>query len=396
MTVRTPVYLDHHATTPIDPRVLDRMTETLREHFGNPASSTHAFGWAAARLVEEAREAVAALFGATAREIVFTCGATESNNLALKGAAALRGEPGRIVTTNVEHEAVAVPLEELAARGWEIIVVPVDGRGLVDPDRVAGAIDERTFLVTVMAAQNEIGTLQPIREIGALCKARGVLFHTDAAQAAGKVPLDVEADGVDLLSMSGHKLYAPKGVGALYARRRGPRVQLAPLLTGGGQERGLRAGTLNVPGIVALGEACRLAKLEMEEEARRLRRQRDGLLARLRAELDGVHVNGDLERRLPGNLNVSFAGVRPHQLVPALAGLAVSTGSACSSGEGQFSPILAAIGTPPELAQANVRLGLGRPTSDAEVDFAAETIVAAVRKLRQESRRAGLPGPSLA
>jgi cysteine desulfurase len=395
MAVRTPIYLDHHATTPVDPRVIDRMTEVLRDHFGNPSSSTHAFGWAAARLVDEAREQVAALIGATAREIVFTSGATESDNLAIKGVAAACGSPGRVVTTNVEHEAVSGPLEELSVQGWDVVAVPVDRRGLVDPDAVAAAIDTRTALVTVMAAQNEIGTLQPIGAIGALCKARGVLFHTDAAQAVGKVPVDVEADGIDLLSVAGHKLYAPKGVGALYVRRRDPRVRLVPVQTGGGQERGLRPGTLNVPGIVALGEACRIARLEMAEEALRLRGLRDRLLAQLRAELDGVHVNGDLERRLPGSLNVSFAGVRPHQLVGALTGLAVSTGSACSSAEGQFSPILAAIGTPPELAQANVRIGLGRTTTGEEIDFAAVTIVTAVRRLRAESERAGLAGPSV-
>ena len=394
MTVRTPIYLDHHATTPPDPRVSARLRETLERHYGNPASATHAYGWAAARLVEEAREAVAGLIGASAREIVFTSGATEADNLALKGLAAARGDgPGHVVTTNVEHEAVAGPLADLAARGWRVTAVPVGADGVVDPGAVAAAIAPDTVVVSVMAAQNEVGTLQPLREIGALCKARGVLFHTDAAQAAGHVPLDVEADGIDLLALSGHKLYAVQGVGALYVRRRGPRVALAPLLTGGGQERGLRAGTLNVPGIVALGEACRIARAEMTQEGERLRGLAARLLAAVRAGLDGVCLNGDPVRRLPGSLNLSFAGLLAHRLLAAMPTLAVSSGSACASDQAQVSPVLAALGVPRDLAMASVRIGLGRGTTVEEVDYAAATIVAAVASLRAQGRQAGLGAP---
>jgi cysteine desulfurase len=391
-TLSTPVYLDHHATTPIDPRVLDKLEQVQRLHFGNPASATHAYGWAAARLVEEAREQVAALIGATATEIVFTSGATESNNLALKGVAARHGARGdHIVTTNVEHESVMAPLDQLGRSGWRCRIVPVETDGRVAPERIAGAITERTVLVSVIAAQNEIGTIQPLGDIAALCRERGVILHTDAAQAAGKTALDVERDGVGLLSLSGHKLYAPKGIGALYVRRRDPRVALEPLLTGGGQERGLRAGTLNVPGIVALGEACRLAREEMIAEAARLLPLREGLYEKLRTRLSGVHLNGSWEQRLPGNLNLSFEGISAHRLVGALTVLALSSGSACSSAESQPSPILLALGRSRELAQASLRMGLGRFTTQAEIDFAADKIVEAVTRLRAE-RAAASPG----
>ncbi len=388
--MRLPVYLDHHASTPPDPRVLAKMREALEVHFGNPASSTHAYGWAAASLVEAAREEVARLLGATAREIVFTSGATEADNLALKGFAAARpGAPGHVVTSGFEHEAVREPLAELVARGWRVTEVPAGADGVVDPDAVAAALADDTALVSVMAAQNEIGTVQPVREIGALCRARGVVFHTDAAQAAGRVPLDVEADHVDLLSLSGHKLYAPQGVGALYVRRRAPRVTLAPLLTGGGQERGLRAGSLNVPGIVALGEACRLARGEMEAEAARLRELSTRLLSRLRDRLPGVRLNGDPQRRLPGSLSLSFEGIPPRRLLAAVPTLALSSGSACASGAGEPSPVLLALGLPRDLALATARLALGRGTTGAEVDYAAGILVEAVLRLREEGRRAG-------
>jgi cysteine desulfurase len=385
MVLHTPIYLDHNATTPVDPRVLERLVEVQREHFGNPASSSHAYGWAAARLVEEAREEVARLIGATSREIVFTSGATESNNLALKGVAArYAGRGDHCVTTNLEHEAVAAPLGQLQRQGWRVTCVAAAPDGRVDPAAIADAVTDRTVLISVIAAQNEIGTLQPLREIGAICKERGVLFHTDAAQAAGKVELDVVRDGVDLLSLSGNKIYAPKGVGALYVRRRDPRVALEPQVTGGGQERGLRAGSLNVPGIVALGEACRLAQMEMPVEAARLLRLRERLRERLMTELGGVHLNGSVEHRLPGNLNLSFESVMAHRLLGALTVLAISSSSACSSAESQASPILAAIGVPRELAMASVRIGLGRGTTEEEIDFAAAKIIAAVTQLRRE------------
>jgi cysteine desulfurase len=385
-TVRTPVYLDHHATTPVDPRVLARLQDVLRHHFGNPASATHAYGWAAARLVAEAREHVAALIGATAREIIFTSGATESNNLALKGAATRYAERGRhLVSTNLEHEAVTAPLSQLAERGWQVTTVASGPDGCVDPEAVGAALTDWTVLVSVIAAQNEIGTLQPLRRIAALCKERGILFHTDAAQAAGKIVIDVQADGIDLLSLSGHKLYAPKGVGALYVRRRDPRVALEPQQVGGGQEQGLRAGTLNVPGIVALGEACRLARQEMDSEATRLLALRRRLWERIEGRLPGVVVNGSWEHRLPGNLNLSFAGVAAHRLLSGLTLLAVSSGSACASAESQPSPILTALGVPEDLARASLRIGLGRGTTAEEVDFAADRIVATVQSLRAEN-----------
>ncbi len=383
MTVRTPVYLDHHATTPPDPRVVDAMVRVLRDHPGNAASGTHAFGWAAAKLVEQAREHVAALVGATPREIVFTSGATEAANLALFGVTGARAAAGHLVISAFEHEAVAAPAARLRAAGWSLTEVRAGADGVVDPAAVAAALRPDTVLVAVMAAQNEIGTLQPVAEVGRLCKERGALYLCDAAQAAGKVTVDVLRDGVDLLALSAHKLYGPQGVGALYVRRRDPRVALQARQWGGGQERGLRAGTLNVPGIVGFGEACRLAALEMDTEAARLRGLRDRLWRALQGELSGVSLNGDAERRLPGNLNVSFAGVRAHSLLGAVTRLAVSSGSACSSAESAPSAVLTGIGVPDDLAAASLRIGLGRGTTAAEVDFAAAEIVAAVRTLRE-------------
>ncbi len=383
MALRTPVYLDHHATTPLDPRVLALLERVQRDHFGNPASAGHAFGWAAARLVEEAREKVAHLIGGTAREIVFTSGATEADNLALLGVVQVYGSGGgHVVTSNLEHEAVRGPLAELARRGVRVSTVRADTDGLVAAADIAAALQPDTILVSVMAAQNEIGTLQPVAEIGRICKERGVLFHTDAAQAAGRIPLDVERDGVDLMSLSSHKIYGPKGVGALYVRRRDPRVTLAPLQFGGGQERGLRPGTLNVPGIAAFGEACRLGEEEMTGEAERLRGLRDQLWRALAGALDGVYMNGSYEERLPGNLNVSFEGVRAHRLLGGLTVLAVSSSSACASGETRPSVVLEAIGVPEELAMASLRIGLGRFNTAEEVDFAAAKIIEVVRKLR--------------
>jgi cysteine desulfurase len=383
MALRTPIFLDHHATTPIDPAVLAFLQDVQRDHFGNPASFGHAFGWAAARIVEEAREKVAGLIGGTAREIIFTSGATESDNLGLLGAAAAYGCEGRhLVTTNLEHEAVRGPAEEFVRRGGRVTVVPARPDGRVAAEDVAGAIEGDTLLVSVMAAQNEIGTLQPVAEIGRICKERGVLFHSDAAQAAGRIPRDVGRDGVDLLSLSSQKIYGPKGVGALYVRRRDPRVALAPLQFGGGQERGLRPGTLNVPGIAAFGEACRLAGEVMAEEAVRLRELRGRLWGTLNGGLEGVHLNGSLTERLPGNLNLSFEGVRAHSLLGALTVIAVSSSSACSSTDSQPSNILKSLGVGDELAAASLRIGLGRFNTAEEVDFAAVRIVEAVSRLR--------------
>ncbi len=394
MTLNTPIYLDHNATTPIDPRVLARLHEVQRDYFGNPASMSHAFGWAAAKLVEAAREEVAALIGTTAREIVFTSGATEANNLALKGVAARYGSHGNhVITTTFEHESVTEPLAQLQRQDWHVTQLPVGSDGIIDAAAVEEALQPETVLVTVMAAQNEVGTLQPIGAVAEICKRHNVLFHTDAAQAVGKIPLAVETDGVDLLSMSAHKLYGPKGVGALYVRRRAPRVALEPLLTGGGPERGLRAGTLNVPGIVALGEACRWARLELAAESERLTRLRTRLLTALEDGLAGVILNGHPVERLPGNLNVSFEGIMAHRLLGALTQLAVSSGAACASDQSGPSRVLLAMGVPDALARASLRVGLDRSTTQAEVDFAAEQIVAVVRRLREDQSAVGNGSP---
>lgn len=383
MALSKPVYLDHHATTPLDPRVLELLQRVQKEHFGNPASAGHAFGWAAARLVEEAREKVAHLIGGTPREIVFTSGATEADNLALLGVAQSYGSGGgHMVTTNLEHEAVLGPVAEFVRRGGRVSTVGAGCNGRVTSEDIASAIQPDTILVSVMTAQNEIGTIQPVAEIGAICHRRGILFHTDAAQAAGRIPLDVAKDRVDLLSLSAHKIYGPKGVGALFVRRRDPRVTLAPLMFGGGQERGLRPGTMNVPGIAAFGEACRLAEEEMATEAERLLELRNRLWTSLTGALDGVHLNGSSGMRLPGNLNVSFDGIRAHRLLGALTVLGVSSSSACTSGETRPSAVLEAIGVTKELAMASLRIGLGRFTTEEEVEFASGRIITAVCELR--------------
>ncbi len=381
--MRTPVYLDHHATTPVDPSVIEVMNRALRDHFGNPGS-THAFGWAAATLVDAARGQVAELLGCEAREIVFTSGATEANNLAMKGLAANHGRPGRIVTSNLEHDAVLRPAADLERQGWEIIEVACGRDGILSLEDLAEALTPETTLVTIVAAQNEIGTLQRWAEIGALCAEYGVPFHTDAAQAVGRVPLNVTADHVDLLSLSAHKFYGPKGVGALYVRagRRG--VRLRGQTTGGGQEGDRRAGTLNVPGIVGLGEACRLALARRDADAVRLCELGDDLLGHITADLPDVRLNGHVRRRLPGSLNLTFTGVDAAGLLRELSVLALSTGSACSAGDGKPSRVLRALGLSGQEASASLRICLGRNNTAEEVDFAAERIVAAVRKIREE------------
>jgi cysteine desulfurase len=379
------LYLDHHATTPVDPRVLEVMLPYLHEEFGNPSSSTHPFGWAAQEAVEKARAQVAALIGATAKEIVFTSGATESNNIAILGAAAA-APPGRthLITQATEHHAVLDPLRQLERRGFRLTILAPDGEGRIDPAQVEAEISEQTLLVSIMAAQNEVGTLEPLAAIGALARRVGALFHTDAAQAAGKIPLNVESAGIDLLSISAHKYHGPKGCGALFVRRRGTRVRLSPLAFGGGQEGGLRPGTLNVPGIAGLGEASRIAALEMEEEAVRLRRLRERLHETIRAGIPDVRLNGPAgaAERLPGNLSLSFPRVDGTALIVGLKDIAVSSGSACTTGSPEPSYVLRAIGVPPDLAVSTLRLGLGRFTTEEEVDIAAARIVETVRKLR--------------
>jgi cysteine desulfurase len=384
-----PIYLDHHATTPVDPRVVEAMAPYWSRDFGNASSRTHRYGWRAEAAVEHARERIAAALGAAEpREIVFTSGATESDNLALQGVyAAHAAERDHVVSVAIEHAAVLDTLRALGRRGARATLLPVDGEGRVDPAEVARALEPGTVLVSVGAANGEVGTLQPLAEIARVCHERDVLFHSDAAQAVGKVPLDVEALGIDLLSVSAHKLYGPKGVGALYVRRRrrsGARLRLEPLLFGGGQERGLRSGTLAVPLIVGFAEAVVLAHAERDAEAARLAALRDGLLESLRRELSGVLVNGPARGRLPGNLNVSFEGVAADALLAQLEDVALSTGSACSSARPEPSHVLAALGLPAERARGALRIGLGRGTRREDVEYAALRIATEVRRLRGE------------
>jgi cysteine desulfurase len=384
---RTPIYLDHHATTPMDPRVLAAMLPYLTEKFGNAASRNHQFGWEAEQAVEAARKQIAGLIGAAPREIVFTSGATESDNLAIKGVAeASAGKGDHVVTCAIEHKAVLDACRSLERRGWRVTWLPPGRDGLVDPGAVEAAIGERTVLVSIMCANNEVGVIQPVAEIGAICRKRGVLLHSDAVQAVGKVPVNVDAASIDLLSISAHKMYGPKGVGALYVRQRNPRVQLTAQMDGGGHERGLRAGTLNVPGIVGLGEACAICAREMGDESQRLRRLRDRLRAKLEAGLDEVWVNGSLEHRLPHNLNMSFAGVEAEALMMGMPEVAVSSGSACTSNTMEPSYVLKAMGLDGEAAHSSIRFGLGRFNTEEEVDYVAARAIAVVQKLRELSR----------
>jgi cysteine desulfurase len=377
------IYLDNNATTRTDPRVVEVMLPYFTERYGNAASLTHDFGREADEAVEEARRQVAELIAAHPRDMVFTSGATESNNLALKGVAAMyRSQGDHLVTTAIEHKAVLDPIRRLGREGWQVTVLPVDTYGRVSAEQVAQALTPRTVLVSVMAANNEIGTLQPIRDIGRLCKERGVLFHTDAAQAAGKVPLDVEDMGIDLLSLSAHKMYGPKGVGALYVRRREPRVRLEPQMDGGGQERGLRSGTSNVPAIVGFGVACQLCRQEMAAEAGRLTDLRERLRRGIQEQLSDVTLNGHPTERLPGNLNLSFAHVKGEALLMALRDVAVSSGSACTTASLEPSYVLKALGRDDELAYGSIRFGLGRFNTEAEVDEVIRDVVRVVHYLR--------------
>ena len=381
------VYLDYHATTPVDPRVLEEMLPFLREHFGNAASRSHPFGWKAERAVDEARDRIAALIGGRGREVVFTGGATESNNLAIKGALEFRADRGRhVVTGATEHKSVLESLKTLEKKGLaEVSTLPVDREGRVDPEAVRGAIRDDTVLVSLMAANNEIGTLHPLAAIGEITRERGVLFHTDAAQAVGKVPIDVEGMGIDLLSLTAHKVYGPKGAGALWIRSRSPRVRILPQIHGGGQERGQRSGTLNVPGIVGLGAACAVAGGEMASEAVRLGGLRDRLETRLR-ELDDVRRNGHPTETLPGNLNLYFGHIEAESLLMSLnQEVALSSGSACTSATLEPSHVLQAIGLSNEQAHGSVRFGLGRQTIPDEIDRVASRVIEEVRRLRHMS-----------
>ncbi len=384
--MKLPIYMDNHATTPCDPRVFDAMRPYFTDIFGNSASRNHSFGWQAEEAVEKARKQIASLIGATAKEIVFTSGATESNNLAIKGVAEMYAEKGNhIITAATEHKAVLDTCKRLEKHGFRVSYLPVQANGLVDLDMLREAITDKTILISLMYANNEIGVLQPVREIGKMAKERGVLFHTDAVQAVGKVPVNVIDDNIDLLSMSGHKLYGPKGVGALYVRRRSPRVQLTAQIDGGGHERGMRSGTLNVTGIVGLGEACAISQKEMPEETRRLSFLRDKLKDKLTSELDECYINGTMEHRLPHNLNISFAYVEGESLLMGINDIAVSSGSACTSATLEPSYVLKALGAGDDIAHSSIRFGLGRFNTEAEVDYVADKVIDVVRKLRELS-----------
>lgn len=381
-----PIYLDNHATTPMDPRVLDAMLPYFKENFGNAASRNHAFGWVAEEAVEKARKQIADLIGANSKEIIFTSGATESNNLAIKGVAEMYAEKGNhIITAATEHKAILDTCKHLEKEGLRITYLPLKGDGLVDLDMLREAITDKTILVSIMYANNEIGVVQPIKEIGKLCKEKGILFHTDAVQAVGKVPVNVIEDNIDLLSLSGHKIYGPKGIGALYVRRRNPRVQLTAQIDGGGHERGMRSGTLNVPGIVGLGEACAIAKKDMPEETKRLSSLRDRLKAKLEGALEETYINGSMEHRLPGNLNMSFAYVEGESLLMGINDVAVSSGSACTSATLEPSYVLKALGLGDDLAHTSIRFGIGRFNTEEEIDYTANKVINVVNKLRELS-----------
>ncbi len=384
--MRRPIYMDHHATTPVDARVLERMLPYFTEKFGNAASRSHPYGWEAEAAVEAARERVAQLIGAQPQEIVWTSGATEANNLALLGVLETSPAPGHLVTQATEHKAVLDVARIWEKRGGKLTVLPVDRTGRIDPEALAAALTPETRLVSIMAANNEIGTLQPLERIGRICKERGVLFNTDAAQWVGRLPLDVEGLGVDLLSLSGHKLYAPKGIGALYVRRKAPRVVLAPQIHGGGHERGRRSGTLNVPAIVGLGVAAELSLAEMATEGLRLRELCAALERGICDHVAGVTKNGHPTERLPGNLHLSFNGVEAEALMMSLREVAVSSGAACTSATLEPSHVLRAIGLTPDQAHGSIRFGLGRGTTSAEVDEVAAMVREAVDKLRRLAR----------
>jgi cysteine desulfurase len=381
-----PIYLDNHATTPTDPRVLEAMLPYFTRQFGNAASRNHAFGWQAEKAIDRAREQIAQLIGATAKEIVFTSGSTESNNLAIKGVAEMHRERGNhIITAPTEHKAVIDTCKYLEQNGFQITILPVDKYGRVNPEDVRAAITDKTILITVMAANNEVGTIAPIAEIGKIAKEKGVLFHTDATQAVGKIPFDVEAMGVDLASLTAHKIYGPKGCGALYVRRKGPRVRLAAQMHGGGHERGMRSGTLNVTGIVGLGKACEICRVEMSEDSTRVRAMRDELSQIIMGQLDYVYLNGHPTERLPGNLNISFAYVEGEALMMGIKEVAVSSGSACTSASLEPSHVLKAMGVGEDLAHTSIRFGLGRFNTSEEVQFVGKRVVEEVRRLRDMS-----------
>ena len=380
-----PIYLDYQATTPMDPRVLEAMMPYFTYKFGNAHSRSHSYGWEAEEGVEKARAQIAKLIGADEKEVIYTSGATESNNLAIKGVADFyKDRRNHIVTTVTEHKCVLDTCRHLEQEGFTVTYLPVQQNGLIDLDVLRAAVTDKTVVVSIMAVNNEIGVIQPLAEIGKICREKGAFFHTDAAQAAGKIPLDVEAMNIDLMSISGHKIYGPKGIGALYVRRK-PRVRLAAMIHGGGQERGFRSGTLPTPLCVGLGEAAEICMKEMDSEAKRLTKLRDRMLKGLNAKLPEIYVNGDLEQRIPGNLNISFAHVEGESLMMGIKGLSVSSGSACTSASLEPSYVLRALGVEEEMAHTSLRIGLGRFTTEQEVDTAVADLVHHVTKLREMS-----------
>jgi cysteine desulfurase len=384
--MKLPIYMDYHATTPVDPRVLAAMLPFFTGTFGNAASRNHSFGWAARDAVEEARGQVAALIGARPREVLFTSGATESNNLALKGVALAHRDSGdHVITCSTEHRSVLDTCAALEAEGVRVTYLPVGGDSRVDVDAVRSALTDRTVLISVMTANNEVGVIQPVDAIGTLAKHHGVLFHTDAVQAAGRIPFDVNHVQADLVSISAHKIYGPKGVGALYVRRRTPAIRIAEQIHGGGHERGVRSGTLNVPGIVGFGNAAAICRQEMAAESSRLKSLRDRLLTALQRSIDGMSVNGAMEHRLPNNLNVSFAHLEGEALLMAIDDIAVSSGSACTSASRESSHVLKAMGVADDLSRASIRFGLGRWTTEEEVDYVAWKLASIVHRLREMS-----------
>ena len=388
MAVKLPIYIDNQATTAVDPRVLEAMLPYFTEKFGNAASRNHEFGWKAEEAVENARGQIARLIRANPREIVFTSGATESDNLAIKGIADPLREKGRengnhIITQATEHKAVLDVCKRLEKSGCDVTYLPVSAEGLIDLDDLRRAITPKTILISIMYANNEIGVIQPIAEIGTIAKEKKILFHVDAVQAVGKIPVDVQKDGIDLLSISAHKIYGPKGVGALYVRRKDPRVELSAMIDGGGHERGMRSGTLNVPGIVGLGKACEICLKEMQEESERLRLLRDKLKHSIMSRLYGTAINGSMDHRLPNNLNLSFSGVEGDALLMGINDVAVSSGSACTSAMIEPSYVLRALGVSEDLAHSSIRFGLGRFNTEEEVDYVADRVVETVKRLRE-------------
>jgi cysteine desulfurase len=386
MAVKLPIYLDNHATTPVDPRVVQAMLPYFTEVFGNAASRNHAFGWQAEEGVENARAAIAKLIGATAKEIIFTSGATESNNLAIKGVAEMYREKGNhIITQATEHKAVLDTCKRLEKYGYEVTYLPVQKDGRIDLDDLRKAITPKTILISIMYANNEIGVIQPISEIGAMAHEKGVFFHTDGVQAAGKIPVDVQKDNIDMMSLTAHKIYGPKGVGALYVRRRNPRVQLSAILDGGGHERGMRSGTLNVTGIVGFGKACELCQNEMPEESARMLGLRERLKDNILSQLDEVYINGSMIHRLPHNMNMSFAFVEGESMLMGINDIAVSSGSACTSATLEPSYVLKALGVGEDLAHTSIRFGIGRFNTAEEIDYVTARVVETVVRLRELS-----------